>query len=415
MRWAEALDGAVAPTLTRARIEDLLTDLAKQLIEAVDGKNDIRVTHAIAGALVEANYRDPLVVSRTIPVICGDIVDDLNPDPADRDEIRLQAVSVAAEFAAGYTAALRSAALAEQEVTMSAVLAAAQEAETRRQLSEARFGAVFAGASVGIGTVDANGRVLDVNAAMADMLGRPAETMLGRPVADILGTKNLGRSYSYMRKLLAGTMEQFRVEIDRVRPDGDTSSIDLSMSAVRDVTGRVRFLVGVAVDITERKHLYDRLWHDAHHDPLTGLPNRGLFFSALADAEPPVGVCYLDLDGFKDVNDKWGHSVGDQVLRTVAERLCECVAPLGGLAARLGGDEFMILIECCDGEAQLIALCERMTESLNLPMSINGHTVVVGASVGTLYLESPPTDLDEAMHAADIAMYRNKPSRSRSR
>lgn len=411
--WADALDGAVAPTLTRAHIEDLLTDLAEQLRAAVEGTTEVGVAREVAGALVAANYRDPLAVSRTIPVICGDIVDDLDSGDSGRDSVRTRAVEVAAEFAAGFTVALRSAALAEQEATMSAVLAAAQESENRRQLSEARFAAVFAGASVGIGTIDVNGRVLDVNAALAEMLGIPAELIPGRSVSDLIGHENVGSAYSYIRKLLAGTGERFRVEVDHTRPDGALASLDLSMSAVRDITGQVRFLIGVAVDITERKQLGDRLWHDANHDTLTGLPNRSLFLSRLAEAHPPIGVCYLDLNNFKEINDDWGHSVGDQVLRIVGERLRHGVEPVGGLAARLGGDEFMILVENCPVEADMARLCAQVSSSLQVPMVVDGQFFTICASAGTVYLESTPVELDEVMHAADAAMYRNKHSGGR--
>lgn len=413
LRWAEVLDGAVAPTLTRARIEDLLTDLAEKLRTAVEGIVEADVARETAGALVAANYRDPLAVSRTIPLICGDIVDDLAPGDSERDKVRAKAVEVAAEFAAGFTVALRSAALAEQEATMSAVLSAAQESENRRQLSEARFAAVFAGASVGIGTIDVNGRVLDVNAALAEMLGIPAELIPGRSVSDLIGHDNVGSAYSYIRKLLAGTAERFRVEVDHPRPDGALASVDLSMSAVRDARGQVRFLIGVAVDITERKQLGDRLWHDANHDTLTGLPNRSLFLSRLAEAHPPIGVCYLDLNNFKEINDAWGHRVGDQVLRIVGERLRHGMEPVGGLAARLGGDEFMILVEDCPAEAEMARLCEQVTSSLKVPMLVDGRSFTIDASVGTVYLESMPVELDEVMHAADAAMYRNKPSGGR--
>jgi len=332
----------------------------------------------------------------------------------DLDTVRERAVLVAAEFATGFTAALRSAALTEQEATLAAALGAAQTAESRRELSEARFAAVFAGASVGIGTVDINGRVLDVNAALAEMLGLSAESMPGRPVAELVGEANIGQAYAQMKQLLAGTIDRFRLETDHLRSDGTIACLDLSMSAVRDHTGQVRFLIGVAVDVTDRKMLADQLWYDANHDGLTGLPNRGLFFDRLACATPPVGVCYLDLDGFKEVNDEWGHTVGDQVLRVVGERLQEGVAAVGGLAARIGGDEFIVMVEQCTGEDQLTTLRVDLLAALTRPMMIGDRPITIGASIGTVYLEEPPEAVDETMHAADTAMYRNKPSRSRA-
>ncbi|WP_167461157.1 sensor domain-containing diguanylate cyclase [Nocardia brasiliensis] len=410
VRWADALDGAVAPTGTRSQIEAMLAELAEVLTAVVLGTAEPAIARDAAAVLIAANYRDAVAVSRSVVVICRDLVDDLCPahSGADYERIRDRAVLVAAEFAAGCTAALRSAALAEQEATLVATLAAAQEAEAKRQLSEARFAAVFAGASVGIGTIDVMGNVLDANVAMADMLGLPVEVMPGRSVADLLGPANIGYAFDELQRLLSGAADRFRLETDHLRPDGTVTTIDLSMSAVRDSTGQVRFLIGVAVDVTERKQLADRLWHDANHDSLTGLPNRTLFFDRLANADPPIGVCYLDLDGFKEINDVWGHTVGDKVLRLVGERLQGAVAAFDGLVARLGGDEFIVLIEKCSSAEQLAAVSAALAQSLVQPMMVQNHLVTVGASIGTVFLDEVPAAPDELMHAADTAMYRNK-------
>ncbi|WP_433623966.1 diguanylate cyclase domain-containing protein [Nocardia sp. CA-120079] len=410
MRWADALDGAVAPILTRSQIETLLAELADVLIAAVRGTREVTVAQDAAAVLVAANYRDQIAVSRSVLVICREIVREICPTgtESDYEPVRERAIVVAAEFAAGFTSALRNAALGEQETTLAAVFSAAQEAEVRRQLSEARFEAVFAGASVGIGTVDVTGRVLEVNAAMADMLGLPAAMMPGRSVAELLGPANIGDAYANLEHLLSGRTDRFRLETDHLRRDGTITSIDLSMSAVRDNSGQVRFLIGVAVDVTERKQLADQLWHDANHDSLTGLPNRVLFFNRLANAIPPVGVCYLDLDGFKEVNDVWGHTVGDRVLRDVAQRLRESVESVGGLVARIGGDEFIVLVEKCTGTEQLETISALLLDGLGTPIQVAGRPVVVGASIGTVFAEDRPTDIDEMMHAVDTAMYRNK-------
>ncbi|MGI5216926.1 diguanylate cyclase domain-containing protein [Nocardia sp. CA-290969] len=413
--WADALDGTVAPTLTRDRIEDLLTVQVELLLDALRGNTGPEAAHGAAEALVAANYRDPRVVAGTIPLICGALAEYVHATGRFREPggVSERAIRVAAEFAAGYTAALRSVSLSEQEAMLAAALASAQEAERRRELSEARFAAVFAGASVGIGTVDTHGRVLEANAAFAEMLGLEVGQMPGRPVSDLVGKANIGEAYARMTQLLAGSIDRFRLELDHLRPDGARTGIDLSMSAVRDHSGQVRFLIGVAVDVTERRELADRLWYDANHDELTGLPNRGHFFQRLATASPPVGVAYLDLDGFKAVNDHWGHTVGDEVLRIVGARLRQTVTAAGGLAARLGGDEFIAVLERCTGTGELSTLSVALRRSLTAPMDIRGRTITIGASIGTVYLEEAPTEIDEAMQAADTAMYRNKTSRPR--
>ncbi|WP_280267361.1 sensor domain-containing diguanylate cyclase [Nocardia wallacei] len=415
LRWADALDGVVAPTLTRTQIEDLLTGLCDRILAVLRGTAELATVRSAAAALVAANYRDDAAVARTVPIICRDMVEEVSPDRdgPEYERVREYAITVAAEFAAGFTAALRTTALAEQESTLTAALAAVERAQAQRQLSEARFAAIFAGASVGIGTIDVStGTVVDVNAAMADMLGVPAELMPGRSVAEILGAENIGQAYAQFEQLLTGSIDRFRIETDHARPDGSHTIIDLSMSSVRDAAGQVRFLIGVCVDITERKALADRLWHDAHHDNLTGLANRVLFFDRLAHATPPIGLCYLDLDGFKEVNDEYGHTVGDRVLRAVAERLRITAAP-DGLAARLGGDEFIVLTEGCTDADQLVSLSGRLLAALTEPIVVGGHTISVGASVGTAMVTEHPEAIDDLMHTVDTAMYRNKAARHR--
>lgn len=412
--WADLLDGAVAPTLTRAQVETLLGHYTPGLMAAVRGEGDTAVARAAAAALVAANYRDPLAVHRSVLLFCGELFDVSYPDPADPDyrAARERAVNVAAEFAAAFTADLRTAALAEQEKTVAAALTAVREAEARRQLSEARFEAIFTGASVGIGTIDiTTGQVVDVNAAMAETLGVPAADMPGRSVADILGPANIGYAFEQFQRLLSGEVDRFRLETEHVRADGSRSAIDLSMSVVRDGDGKPRFLVGVTVDVTERKLLSDQLWHDAHHDPLTGLPNRLLFFDRVARAEPPVGLCYLDLDGFKEINDERGHTAGDRVLRDVATRLLTTVTAVGAMAARIGGDEFIVLVENCDID-DLENLTQEILTALAPPFEIDGAQVTVGASIGTAIADTSPAAVDDLMHTVDTAMYANKSQRT---
>ncbi|MFE2958287.1 diguanylate cyclase domain-containing protein [Nocardia tengchongensis] len=410
VRWAEALEGAVAPTLTRTQVERLLDGFGDRLIAAVQGTEDMAVAREAARALVAANYRDPLAVHRSVLVLCKDLVTDACPDPACADywPVRDRAIELAAEFAAEFTAGLRNAALAEQETTLTAAMTAAQEADARRQLSEARFQAIFEGASVGIGTVDiTTGQVVDVNNAMAETLGVPAAQMPGRPVADILGPSNIGEAFGLFQRLLSGEIDRFRFETQHTKPDGSHTIIDLSMTVVRDSEGEPRFLIGVTVDVTDRKELADRLWYDAHHDSLTGLPNRLLFFDRLAATTGQVGVCYLDLDGFKEVNDRRGHTAGDQVLCEVAQRLRRALPP-HGVAARLGGDEFIVLVESCSGREELDTVSDGLLAALRDPFDVAGLSVRVGASIGTALVDTDSTAVDELMHAVDTAMYRDK-------
>jgi diguanylate cyclase (GGDEF)-like protein len=207
-----------------------------------------------------------------------------------------------------------------------------------------------------------------------------------------------------------------------VRPDGSELWADVVLSLVRDARGRPQYILAMAEDITERHRLQLRLQHDALHDPLTGLPNRTLFFARLADALAAgtgTGVCYLDLDGFKAVNDTLGHDRGDALLQVVSGRL---VAALGAghLVARMGGDEFVVLVDPAPGgtdrdadpdrtgpgdpAAQLRAVAETALEAVRRPVRLGGAEVTVTASIGVVE-GGAGADAGELMKAADTTLY----------
>jgi diguanylate cyclase (GGDEF)-like protein len=163
-----------------------------------------------------------------------------------------------------------------------------------------------------------------------------------------------------------------------------------------------------------------RFRHQAMHDPLTGLPNRTLFTErleqALTDPQPParLGVCLIDLDGFKSINDSFGHHVGDQLLIAVAERLAGLAGQAGGsggsghLVARLGGDEFVILVARTNGVDAVVTVADRALAALRDPIPVDGHQLRVSGSVGIVERPVAGTSAADLMRAADITLYRAK-------
>jgi len=416
-RWARALAGTCYVPMTAAETATRLRHLTKCLLDAVRATPfDIEPGREAGAALVEANYRSTAALRHTVAVLGAGFADDSAEALGGLDpyEVRVRLAAVAGAVAEGFTEALQARTLTEQEHMQRAALAAVRAAEEGRRATEARFRAVFAEAAVGIGLIDPTGRVIDVNAAMADMLGYPREQMGGRPVAELVGPNPNPQTFGLYQKLLGGARDHFRTETTRVRPDGRTVHLDLSMSMVRDDEGGPRFVIGVAVDITERRQLADRLWHEARHDALTGLPNRTLFFERLGDllaaAGPTdrVGVCYLDLDGFKSVNDSLGHAVGDRLLAAVGERLNAAVAGGACLLARLGGDEFVVLTDRCAQPQDVLRPAEAVLAALAAPFHIDGSEFTVSASIGVVDTAAAGTDPGHLMRAADIALYRAK-------
>jgi diguanylate cyclase (GGDEF)-like protein len=188
----------------------------------------------------------------------------------------------------------------------------------------------------------------------------------------------------------------------------------LALTAV--VTGRLASTLGEfkALD-RERRHVEDELAYQAAHDSLTGLPNRAesmrLIQAGLSRAQrsgATVGLLFVDLDGFKAINDSLGHRAGDEVLRNVAHRMREEVRA-GDVVGRLGGDEFVVLLEPLDADVSAVSTAERLVQAIGVPVALSdGRQVGIGASVGVAISQDGSTDPDLLLHEADVAVYRAK-------
>ncbi|MBA3275728.1 MAG: GGDEF domain-containing protein, partial [Chloroflexia bacterium] len=177
----------------------------------------------------------------------------------------------------------------------------------------------------------------------------------------------------------------------------------------------LRGIVVTSRDITERKALQARLWHQAHHDPLTGLPNRTLLLERLTQAlEPPrpgstgaaAPLLFLDFDRFKRVNDRLGHAAGDILLVAAARRLAGCIRP-DDFIARFGGDEFAVLLASATDRDAAFMVAERLVAEMALPFDVEGHEVTITVSVG-IVVSPEITGRSDLLRAADVAHYRAK-------
>jgi diguanylate cyclase (GGDEF)-like protein len=183
------------------------------------------------------------------------------------------------------------------------------------------------------------------------------------------------------------------------------------VSLIRDEHGNPSYTAAMIEDITGRRGLQEQLRHQATHDLLTQLPNRALFLERLtalfdtADPRTRVGLCFLDLDGFKRVNDSLGHDAGDRLLVAVASRLQQCVASLGHLLARMGGDEFVVLVEQTTSVVDLVPIAESMLAALHQPIELDGHRLSVSASIGIVERQAAGTSPAELLKDADITLY----------
>ncbi|MBI2295087.1 MAG: PAS domain S-box protein [Betaproteobacteria bacterium] len=204
--------------------------------------------------------------------------------------------------------------------------------------------------------------------------------------------------------------EVFRI----VRPDGSIRWMRDRAFPVRDAEGFVYRIAGIAEDITERKAAEERLMHLAHYDVLTSLPNRVLFYDrlrqALAQAKRNqwiVGVMFMDVDRFKNVNDTLGHAVGGKLLQRISERVARSVRS-GDTVGRLGGDEFAIVLSNLSSAQDANLVAQKMMASFNEPFKLDGAELYMTASIGITLYPDDSTDQDTLIKNADTAMYRSK-------
>ncbi len=273
--------------------------------------------------------------------------------------------------------------------------------------------ATVADAGAGIGVIDRYGRLVSVNPALATLLGRPAGELLWRDLVQLVVPEDAAALAERVGALLAGRSRRAWFE---VRAHDTARWLLLALSGLRpDATHPEPRLVVVAQDVTEQHELADQWRHRAFHDPLTGLPNRSLFADRVEElfrtSRPGalVGLCFLDLDAFKSVNDKLGYAVGDRLLVAVAERLNRGLATEGHLLARLGGDEFVVLLNgsgLVQGTAADVA--GQLLQMLAAPFAVGEHELRISASIGVVEGVASETTYEDLLRAADQRMRRAK-------
>jgi diguanylate cyclase (GGDEF)-like protein/PAS domain S-box-containing protein len=277
-------------------------------------------------------------------------------------------------------------------------------------LQEVFTQAVFAQSGVGVGISDVTGRILVVNAAFAKMFGYDDvhEFAATVKITDMTHPDDPPGVWEQYRQLMTGEVDRVSLEKPHIHRDGHTLWNSINVSLIHDRDGAPAYTLALFEDVTERHLLQDRMRHQALHDALTGLPNRAQFFDRLTEAfQDPhsrVGVCYIDLDGFKAINDTLGHDAGDKLLIEVADRLRSCLRRPGQLAARLGGDEFIVLVPQPEGTAEVVELAEAIMRALALPIDIDGHPIVVSASVGVMEEQVANTSAVDLMKGADVSL-----------
>ncbi|MGI5460094.1 putative bifunctional diguanylate cyclase/phosphodiesterase [Streptomyces sp. CA-249302] len=411
--WSRAVFPVTSTSLTRPELEEQLLPLARRLSEALHTRTlEPDEGRAVGAALVAAHCTDPEALSRTLDCVDAYLVLYCGED-GDQEELRARSSRLQHAMAAGFAQALRERTLAEQEAISAAALQAQGVVAQALHTSEARFRAVFEGAAIGIGMADLDGNILQVNGALLRMFGLSEQNLGTRNVKDWTHPEDAPQTWTLYEELVRGEREHYHLEKAFYRPDGTVLWTNLTVSLLRDADGEPQYQLALMEDTTERRLLNLRLRYEATHDALTGLPNRTFFFERLEKALAAgkgqrFGLCYLDLDGFKTVNDSLGHSAGDRLLVEVADRLQACTTAPGEMVARLGGDEFVALTTGPDTEREVDELATRIMNALVAPISVDGRELTVRGSIGIVEGPAGERGPAEVLRSADITMYRAK-------
>ncbi|WP_367849700.1 EAL domain-containing protein [Rhodoferax sp. WC2427] len=278
------------------------------------------------------------------------------------------------------------------------------------ELAQRAASTVFESSYEGLMMVRADGLITKVNPAFVRITGYAAEEVIGKSPR-ILASGRQGVDFYRAMWAAIATQDYWQGEIWNRRKGGEVYAELLAISVVRDSAGAVEHYVGVFSDISRLKSHEAELDRIAHYDPLTGVPNRRLLADRLAQAiartsrsELSLAVCYLDLDSFKQVNDRYGHSGGDQLLVGVTEHLKKILRAEDTLA-RLGGDEFVLLLADIASPEECSIVLERVLAAVRTPVQIDGQAVSVSASIGVSLYPQDRSDADTVLRHADQAMY----------
>ncbi|MEV6064994.1 diguanylate cyclase [Nocardia sp. NPDC052001] len=412
-QWVAALDsGARDHVVPMSRDETiaLLARLAGQVDAAARNGEPAERVAELGAELARAHFVGDEVLGRCVSVLDAYFAQQ-NAIPATR------AAELLGAFTTGYVRAFRRWLLTEQESVRVAEMTARLHMQEQLRASEARFRAVFAQAGIGTGLSDMTGRIIEVNAAFANMLGYTPAEMCALEVTDLSHPDDDPEMWPLYASVLRGDVDNAQLEKAYPHRDGRTVWTNINVSLIRDDHGQPQYTLILVEDISERRALRERLHYRAHHDQLTGLANRSRFFDALTaaftDPDSRVGLCYVDLDHFKAVNDTFGHAVGDELLVQAAARLDACADGFGQLVARIGGDEFVVLVPNSTAEVDEIARCVR--RAFTHPFEVQGHRLTVTASVGIAEEYAAHTTADDLLQAADYSMYWAKAAGRRRR
>jgi len=288
-----------------------------------------------------------------------------------------------------------------------------KRAEGALTASERQFRSVFDAAAIGVMTVGLDGLIEEANPTLEKVCNYPPGALNGKALEEYLEPSD-GTTLERFNDLVTGVHDRCQLEHLFRRADDSLMWCRTVMALVRDETGAPAHVTAMLEDISDRKLVEADLVHRTLHDSLTELPNRQHFVDRLRQTRARrfatgdgIAVVFMDMDGFKEVNDTQGHHAGDELLRAIARRLRGAVRPTDTVA-RFGGDEFVVLAGEVGSVTDATQLAWRLTNALREPFTIGGVHVTLTASMGVAYSESDEHSAEDIVRHADTAMYAAK-------
>ncbi|MGW5381369.1 diguanylate cyclase domain-containing protein [Nocardia sp. NPDC003963] len=397
--WSRALRASDEPAPADSKIDELLHWLIHDLAAALTATPFDPTAGARAGAaLATVETRNDYVLEVSAPILWSLVGHD-----ADRGVVTRMSILLT-KLGEGFGAhrQLRYAAHSEGE-----------DRSTRQ--SDQRYRVVFENAAVAIAVGDTNGVLLDANQKLADMIGVPIDELRGISVYEFAHPEDRERIRELVyQKLVPNRQGTVKLEQQIGRVDGSYGWATFSITFVQGGEGHPNYLLAVGEDVTEQHRMRQELHRQARHDPLTGLPNRRLLLERLdavmaeAKGHEQIGLCFVDLDRFKHINDRYGHGTGDRVLTAVAGRLHASVQDLDCLVARIGGDEFVALVPPPVDAWKMGRVADNLLGALTDPVTTDNHRVQVSASIGAVLTSVQSGQAETLIDAADTGLYRAK-------
>jgi diguanylate cyclase (GGDEF)-like protein/PAS domain S-box-containing protein len=300
-----------------------------------------------------------------------------------------------------------------QAITIHKLVKSEQIARQIAENQESRFRALIENSYDVIVLLDSNGHVIDISNSIIKLSGYSVGEMLGRPLRDFIYNDDIQIVFDHLQKVLATPRDPISVQFRYCHKNGDHRWMEavgvnlLADSSVESIVVNIR-------DITERKKNQETIEHQAMHDSLTGLPNRQSFIpqfeQALAVAkrqDHQVALMFLDMDRFKNINDRLGHSAGDTLLKVVASRIKSCLRE-EDFTARFGGDEFLILVNEVNDPKNVVTVAEKILKAVAVPLKIGDHTVHPTVSIGIALFPGDGQEMETLKKNSDAALYKSK-------